>query len=205
MTDGAYVNDGVQNLMASSVNGVWAVKGNGAGPARLQASGLFTKFKNGDDGSLQAGVGMIFPRFLDHGDGTITDTMTGLVWLKLANCIQGDWAAALADVNKLESGQCGLADGSTAGAWRMPNRNEMQSLADRNLNNEADYMNFTFLNPDQSVYQAAVLTNFVGYQYYWTSTTDAADPTRAWTVFSCDFGVYNQEKTNAGYTLAVRD
>jgi hypothetical protein len=41
-------------------------------------------------------------------------------------------------------------------------------------------------------------------QYFWTSTTDAADTGEAWTVFSCDFGVYDTPKSNVGYTLAVR-
>jgi hypothetical protein len=41
-------------------------------------------------------------------------------------------------------------------------------------------------------------------QYYWTSTTCAADPTKAWTAYSCDFGVYDLPKSNLGYTLAVR-
>jgi hypothetical protein len=42
--------------------------------------------------------------------------------------------------------------------------------------------------------------------YYWTSTTDAADATGStvWTVFSCDYGVYDQPKSVTGYTLAVR-
>jgi hypothetical protein len=42
-------------------------------------------------------------------------------------------------------------------------------------------------------------------KFYWTSTTDAADAAQAWTVYSCDFGVYNQLKTDAiEYALAVR-
>jgi hypothetical protein len=49
-----------------------------------------------------------------------------------------------------------------------------------------------------------VFDHFVTFQYYWTSTTDAADPTQAWTVFSCDYGVYDIGKTATGYTLAVR-
>jgi hypothetical protein len=44
----------------------------------------------------------------------------------------------------------------------------------------------------------------VGNEYYWTSTTDAAKVSEAWTVFSCDFGVYDFAKANAGYSLAVR-
>lgn len=86
----------------------------------------------------------------------------------------------------------------------MPNRSEMQSLADRNQNNEADYLDYTFVNQDQTVFQAAVLTNFIQQQYYWTSSTDAADTTLAWTVYSCDFGVYAFSKNATGYTLAVR-
>jgi hypothetical protein len=50
----------------------------------------------------------------------------------------------------------------------------------------------------------AVFTNFIQLEYYWTSTTDASDTSSAWTVFSCDFGVYDTPKANTGYTLAVR-
>lgn len=204
MTDGSYWNDGKLNLMASSANGVWAVKGEGSGEARLQATGLFGGFGAGDDGTLQKGVRLTYPRFIENGDGTVTDAMTGLTWLKVANCIQGDWATAVAAVNKLANGQCGLKDGSKAGQWRMPNRKEMQSMADRHQNNESDYLNFTFHNPDGSVFQEAILSGFIGYQFYWTSTTDAADAEEAWTVFSCDFGVYDRDKEETGYTLAVR-
>jgi len=183
---------------------VWAVKGSGGGAVQLQATGLFNAFHTGDDGSLQTGVPLIYPRFIDNGNGTVTDSVTGLIWLKQANCIQQSWDAALAAVQSLASGQCGLTDGSAAGSWRMPNRNEMQSLADRNQNNEADYFDTTFFNSDNSVYQAAVFTSFVSTQYYWTSTTDAADTSEAWAVFSCDYGVYGTPKSDTGYTLAVR-
>jgi hypothetical protein len=54
------------------------------------------------------------------------------------------------------------------------------------------------------LYQAPIFTDFVGSEYYWTSTTDAGDTSEAWTVFSCDFGVYDTAKASAGYTLAVR-
>ncbi len=205
MGDGRYINDGVQNIKSVSKNGVWAVRGTGSGAGRLQATGWYEPpLTAGDDGTLEMGVGLISPRFIESGDGTVTDAMTGLVWLKQANCIQGDWATAVTAVNHLASGKCGLSDGSTAGSWRMPNRNEMQSLADRNQNNESDYLNSTFRNPDGSIYQQAILLNFIGYQYYWTSTTDAADTTEAWTVFSCDYGVYDMPKSDTGYTLAVR-
>jgi hypothetical protein len=71
-------------------------------------------------------------------------------------------------------------------------------------NNHADFFNHTYFNRDNTIYQPAIFTNFVTSQYYWTATTDAADTTKAWTVYSCDFGVYDTAKAMTGYTLAVR-
>jgi hypothetical protein len=69
--------------------------------------------------------------FVDNGDGTVTDTLTGLIWLKNANCFgTRNWVTAVGDANTLSSGSCGLTDGSTAGQWRMPNINELRSLHD---------------------------------------------------------------------------
>lgn len=205
LSDGRYMNDTSANVKATSSNQVWAVKGNGSnGAVKLPATGFYVPYTAGDDGSVQSGVGLTSPRFTDNNNGTITDTMTGLVWLKQANCMSGTWSNALAAVNSLAGAQCGLSDGSQAGQWRMPNRNELESLSDRAQTNLAQYFDYTYLNKDGSTYQAPIFTNYVESQYYWTSTTDAADPTEAWTVYSCDFGVYDISKSNVGYTLAVR-
>jgi len=204
MSDGRYMNDSVTNVKASSINAVWAVRENGGGAVKLPWTGQYVSYATGDDGNVQAGVPPTFERWIDNGNGTITDTVTGLIWLKKADCIDQAWPDAIASVNALASGQCGLTDNSAAGSWRMPNRNEMQSLSDRMENNHADFFNATYLNPDNTVFREPIFTNFVVSQYYWTSTTDAADPTDAWTVFSCDYGVYDTPKTNVGYTLAVR-
>ncbi|MGA9068666.1 MAG: DUF1566 domain-containing protein [Terracidiphilus sp.] len=205
MSDGRFINDSLLNVKTTSSNGVWAVKGLGSGGAiKLQATGQYVGFTAGDDGSYQAGVPATFERYIDNGNGSLTDTVTGLIWLKQANCINADWASAISTVNALASGQCGLTDNSTAGSWRMPNRNEMLSLSDRNENNLADFFDAYFLNPDGSYFHKSIFSNFDAYQYYWTSTTDDADSTEAWTVFSCDFGVYDTPKANTGYTLAVR-
>ena len=208
MGDGRYINDGATNLKATSSLGVWAVKGGGAnagGNVRLQATGMYVPYAAGDDGSVQAGVALPSQRLRDNGDGTLTDTVTGLVWLKRADCLAGNWSDALAAVQGLASGQCGLSDGSAAGAWRMPNRKEMASLADRALNNQADFFDTPWTSADAGLPSAAApFERFVTLQYYWTSTTDATDTTAAWTVFSCDYGVYDTPKTATGYTLAVR-
>jgi hypothetical protein len=202
--DGSYIDDEASNVVATSNNAVWAVKGTSGGAVKLPATGFYVPYESGDDATLQMGVGLNYPRWLDNGNGTVTDNMTGLIWLKQGNCINQPWAAAVAAVNQLASGQCGLTDGSTAGSWRIPNRNEMESMSDRMQGVEAAYFDYTILNLNNTVYQPAIFNNFIVSTYYWTSTTDAADPTQAWTVYSCDYGVYAQSKTNAGYTLAVR-
>jgi len=205
MSDGRYINDGSTNAKTSSSLAVWAVKGAGGGTVKLQATGMYVPYVAGDDGSVGAGVPLTFPRMRDNGDGTVTDTVTGLVWLKQADCISQTWAGAVAAVNALASGQCGLTDGSTAGSWRMPNRKEMQSLADRAQNNQADFFDTTWSSANATIASmSAVFTNFIQLQYYWTSSTNASDTTEAWTVFSCDYGVYDTAKTVTGYTLAVR-
>jgi hypothetical protein len=204
LSDGSYIDDEVSNVVATSSNAVWAAKGTSGGEVELEATGFYVPYEIGDDGTLQMGVGLTYPRWLDNGNGTITDTMTGLIWLKQANCINQTWAAAVIAVNQLASGQCGLTDGSTAGSWRMPNRNEFQSMSDRMQSVEAAYFDYTIMNLNNTVYQPAIFNNFVISAAYWTSTTNAANTSEAWTVYSCDYGVYSQPKANTAYTLAVR-
>ena len=79
------------------------------------------------------GVEWPVPRFTDNGDGTVRDNLTGLIWLKDANCslfnAPRNWYDALGIlVPQLENGYCGLSDGSGAGDWRLPNLFELQSL-----------------------------------------------------------------------------
>jgi hypothetical protein len=66
-------------------------------------------------------------RYADCGNGTIANSMTGLIWLKDAACAAlgvPDFAAANAAVSGLHNGRCGLSDGSAAGDWRLPTRVE---------------------------------------------------------------------------------
>jgi hypothetical protein len=85
---------------------------------------------SGQDGEYQAGVS-VEPRFTDNSDGTVNDALTGLIWLKDPNCLGAhDWVTAISVASSLASGTCGLTDGSMAGAWRLPNVRELQSLID---------------------------------------------------------------------------
>uniref|UniRef100_UPI0040568480 Lcl C-terminal domain-containing protein n=1 Tax=Candidatus Electronema sp. TaxID=2698783 RepID=UPI0040568480 len=80
-------------------------------------------------------------RFKDNNDGTLTDRRTGLLWLKNANCadfFEGDrsggrnsrsWHEARVAVSRLGDGFCGLKDGSQAGDWRLPTREELLEIS----------------------------------------------------------------------------
>ena len=99
------------------------------GPAPVPQTGKTTSWAAGDDGDLERGVALPTPRFTVNGNGTVTDNLTGLIWLEDANCFGlRTWNNAINDSNGLANGACGLTDGSIAGDWRLPNRNELNSL-----------------------------------------------------------------------------
>jgi Protein of unknown function (DUF1566) len=118
----------------------------------------------GEDGDIQAGVPFPTPRFTDHLNGTVTDHLTGLIWLKNAECFGPQtWADALTAANTLADDptstttDCGLTDGSEAGDWRLPNIKELQSLIDYDQHDPALPAGHPF--------------SLVDGGYWWSSTT----------------------------------
>ena len=130
------LSDGVSTV-AVAVVGCKPVMGV---PAPVPRTGQTTSYAQRDDGALQVGVPLPNPRVTDNGDGTITDNLTGLIWLKNANCplTPALWPAALNyvvelnTVGKMNGHDCG--DRSNAGShqtdWRLPNIRELLSLLD---------------------------------------------------------------------------
>jgi len=154
----------------------------------------------GQDGEYQEDVAWPNPRFTDNGDGTVTDNLTGLIWLEDANCFgTRNWDNALSDSNGLASGSCGLTDGSIAGDWRLPNRNELASLVDKAYYSPA-------LPDTAGTGQWSEGDPFTGVQsnVYWSSTTSANGTTFAWYVYM-DLGYVDYGyKSNNGYVWPVR-
>src|SRR5262249_33933161 len=74
-------------------------------PRTGQTNSFDANFPQRDDGALRKGVALPSPRFTDNQNGTITDNLTGLIWLKNANCpgISRTWQTALDDVVQLNT------------------------------------------------------------------------------------------------------
>lgn len=128
-----------RHLEKTATARVWPVRSRRQGDPALPAepaapvprTGQTRSYAAGDDGDHQEGRPWPVPRFVDNDDGTVTDRLTGLVWLgsnKLAGA--GKYEIALQKCNELASGKAGLSDGSKAGDWRLPNVRELLSLVD---------------------------------------------------------------------------
>lgn len=92
----------------------------------------------GQDGDLQKGIASPIPRFTDNNNGTVTDNLTRLVWMK--NAHRWDpmhWDVGVNACRQLADDGSSLTDGSQAGDWRMPNLREAMSLLDFGNNNPA--------------------------------------------------------------------
>ena len=166
------------------------------GPARPAATGQRISYAPGDDGFFE--IGVVYPilsRFTDNGDGTVKDKLTGLIWLKNANCFgQRTWSNAISDANGLADGSCGLTDGSQAGDWRLPNMNELNSLVNRRYHNPA------MSDATRAIFDGEQAAD------YWSSTSSVEDPDNlAWHVYMYNGIQYNLPKeTNNFHVLPVR-
>lgn len=121
-------------------------------------------------------------RYIDHGNGTVTDTQTALMWKQCsegqsgAGCSGGlsemDWQEALATAGA--SGFAGYSD------WRLPSVKELQSLVETGCYSPA-------IN--------GVLYPGTPNSLYWSSTTIASNGANAWLVGFADGHVTNGTKS----------
>ncbi len=130
-------------------------------------------------------------RFVDCGNGTVTDTVTGLIWLQDASCAtlpglggseSGNYQAANEAAAALADGLCLLTDNSSPGDWRLPTMEEWQVIMDQAFVNgcgiPGPFVPDTFGTGCCGVGACP----FAGVQLnvYWSSTTLASNPVGAW-------------------------
>ena len=143
-------------------------------PTQVAQTGQKTSGATNDDGHLRMGARPPYPRFTDNGDGTVTDNLTGLVWLEDADCLgTGDFSTALSQVASLNLGTEHSCAGYTAGTfndWRLPSILELESLVDRDFDQPA-------LADTAGIEKWSEGDAFSGVQshVYWSSTA-SADP-----------------------------
>jgi Protein of unknown function (DUF1566) len=141
-------------------------------------------------------------RFVDNGDGTVTDAQTGLMWEKKDDGgLLHDkdntytWADAMGEFVSEVNGysadgtaQAGLGGHSD---WRMPTSAELQTI---------------LLAPFPCGTSPCIDSTFgpTVASFYWSSTTDSGNPTSAWDVTFDNGTVLIVNKANAFYVRAVR-
>ena len=122
-----------------------------------------------------------FGNYIDNGDGTVTDTDTGLMWQQDTAPDYYNWQQALSYCENLTL--AGYSD------WRLPNVHELQSLV-------------AYLRIDPSIETG--FFNTVSF-FYWTSTTDVYHLDNVWGVsfYSGDVG-FPDKSNDEGNVRAVR-
>lgn len=115
-------------------------------------------------------------RFAVPGDGTVSDRLTGLIWLRQPSALgKLSWDEAAERCNKLEaSGVEELSDGSRPGDWRLPTAHELLTLTDLGVSGAA-------LTNDHP-FEALPGRNVRSTPPFWTSTHAQYTPQHAWTV-----------------------
>ena len=138
----------------------------------------------GQDGEYQKGIVWPNPRLTGHGNGTVTDNLTGLMWTKDAQQIKGTmkWNDALNACNNL--------DFANYTDWRLPNVKELLSLIDYREHDPALPWGHPFDN--------------VQFIFYWSSTTYDDITNHAWGVYVCNGYAYNYHKVTDAYVWPVR-
>lgn len=172
------------------------------GPAAVETTGQTTCYDEtgitrdcigtGEDGDYQQGLVWPKPRFTDKGNGTVADNLTGLTWLKDANCIATNYSSFDNDGTAGNGGVLwqhaldfvtGINDGTypDCGAvytdWRLPNVKELLSLIhygylDPPLCDTEGTGQWTDGNPFNNLQNG----------YYWSSNSRTGYPEMGWRV-----------------------
>ncbi len=130
--------------------------------------------------------------FIDHGNGTVTHSLTGLMWKQCAqglsgtNCATGTattmaWSAALTAAKN--DATAGYSD------WRLPNKKELESIVESCGHSPAI---------NQTLFPATPASGF------WSGSTYVPAPSNAWYVYFNDGNSSANNKAASYYVRLVR-
>ncbi len=193
------VDGGVPKIVGYYVTSAYTFSANGIQVDKIDAAGFVPKFGfpktrqireyfPGDDGTYQKGAPDSGPpennlRYQDNLDGTITDNVTGLMWVRDPSPTTMNWESAVT--------YCENLDYAGHNDWRLPNINELFSiLSQRDEDPVEKYMFFRFTIPFYTV--------------CWSSTTFAREPVKVWCIRPDWASVSEAVKTTPLYVRAVR-
>lgn len=163
---------------------------------------------SGEDGELQKGVEWPDPRFTDNGDGTVTDNLTGLMWLQNVTCMKTHyatfdndgtsddglvtWQHALDFVAGINAGTYSLCSADHSD-WRLPNVRELFSLL--------DFYSYPWISLNSifsNVFEALGSS-------WWTSTTFVFTPSHTYCVdIQYGFVTTLHQESHFGHVWPVR-
>jgi uncharacterized protein DUF1566 len=154
----------------------------------------------GQDGEIQKGLTRAY---VDSGDGTITDTQTMLTWEKLS------FDGSIHDVTNFYTWDNAFTKTSSLNAeafaghtdWRLPNVNELQSLANYGAANPAVSAAF---NTGCGANCTVLTCSCTMAGPYWSSTTNQDTPSAAWLVVFDHGEVFAPAAPNKGLGEFVR-
>lgn len=144
--------------------------------------------------TCRPGIARVAPdsRYIDHGNGTVTDSATALMWTQ---CSEGQTGNGCTGTHTTHNWQAALntAAGSTFANyidWRLPNAKELQSLGETGCHSPS--VNLALFPNTPAI-------------WFWTSTSNAPGASKAWGVNFDHGNVLNFNKSTSFGVRLVRD
>ncbi|MEA3291353.1 MAG: DUF1566 domain-containing protein [Pseudomonadota bacterium] len=129
-------------------------------------------------------------QFTDHGDGTVTDDKTGLMWAQCAEGLSGSGCPPGSATTHTWQAALDLAAASTHANytdWRLPNLKELTSIVEISCNNPA--------------INATIFPNTPG-SHFWSASPYANDSGNAWGIyFGNGYDYYGSRSSSARVRL----
>jgi hypothetical protein len=151
---------------------------------KLPRTGQGISYQTGDDYDKPSGASWPSTRFQAHGDGTVSDALTGLRWQAAPSASTYTWQGAL-DL------AAGFSLGSFTSGWRLPNLHELASLVSAGQSDSSTWLN-------SNGFSGTIA------DYYWTSTASAGTANNRWTVDLLIGSAATDDRTNSHYVILVR-